>query len=133
MLLVKFKYTFSFLLLLLSGILSAQHQNLPYDKWIDQLSVKTDLKTVNLFSVRDQLFGLDTMDCLFALRELGRRGSMHQNKRFNIRFNFLQLSMGHCYSSNPEEFNPLESSKEALRLAYELEDEFLIALANKNV
>ena len=104
----------TYVLLLLTGILSAQHQTLPYNKWIDLLSVKTDLKTANLFKVRDELISLDSLTCIAALEELGKRGAMHQHTRFKIRYNFLKIHSKTCITSSADDYSLLELAKEAL-------------------
>ena len=120
------------LLLLFLSIHSAgysQEIDLPIEEWVSKLSVKKDIKTVQLRSVSSVIAQLDSVQSCRATDMLNEK-IPEQSIRYKIRLNLLKAHLSYYYKC-PGIGNILDLLKEALRLAYKIEDEMLIAEVNQ--
>lgn len=101
--------------------------------WIKKnLSATSDNDFTKFSQVSDTLRNLDSMTrCkIFDILDAHDPGS---KKRFHIRYLFIKASFSISKYTCPSFGNGLEMAKGALRLSYELEDPYLVAMGNRRV
>lgn len=133
----RMPWIFLFLLLGLPYCAHSQQGAFPIEKWVNTLSVKADPDMINFSVVKDALCALDSINRCRAIQEMHAR-SASANARCRIRFYFIRNALSKelhaCREKTCPEVNwNIEETKEMLRLAYEIEDPYLIALGNKMI
>jgi len=104
-----------------------QDSPLLMDQWIKDIAVNHDARLTKLYAVYEQVTQLDSADKCLALSRLQKEGP-NNNKRFTIK---LDLLKDWCFEWNPvcDDGRTLEEIlKEGFQLAYEIEDDYLIAV-----
>ncbi|MDQ3018182.1 MAG: tetratricopeptide repeat protein, partial [Bacteroidota bacterium] len=121
---------FSFWITLVSwsGNIMGQSDTLPYDKWIEYLSVKSDLHSENFLRVYKDFQSIPKEQICEVLSILKSKDSPG-NPRRTIRImtieginRLTEINILECPGTEPD----LQVLQEALNMAYELEDEILI-------
>jgi len=102
---------------------------LPMDQWIEALSLKHDVRLTRFYEVFQQFVNLDSTTRCLALSRLQTEGPK-KNKRYTIKVILLK---DRYYDWDPicgDSLTLEETLKEGFKLAYEVEDEYLITLMN---
>ncbi len=119
-----------YLYLFISYTSYGQDKQLPIDQWIKVLCLKHDIRFTQLYKVCAQVAGLDSTTKCLALSRLKKEGPQ-KNKRYTIKLDLLKRS---CFDWTPVCDDPRtleEILSEAFKLAYEIEDDYLIAMVNQ--
>jgi len=105
-----------------------QTEQYPIDKWVKALSAKNDLRFVHFYEVVDDFKAIPkAMQCQ-AIKKIEEEGPT-RNKKFKLKYNYLKGYLDSEYNICAD-VSAEDVLKEALREAYELEDEVLIAELN---
>ena len=115
--------------LLISYTAFGQEKELHIDQWIKDLSVKHDVRLAKFSTVYEQVARLDSTNKCLAFSRLQNEGPKN-HKRYIIK---LALLKDRCYEWDPvcDDKQTIEDIlEEGFKLAYEIEDEYLIALMN---
>ena len=131
---IRMQFDFFKLFIFISCFLigDAAFSQIPMDKvenWADRLADKNDFDGVDIIGLIREIKTLDTALWCDAVAAIEEHGS--SKLRFRIRLNLLKsyFSFGNLPCSRL--FDAVALCKEALKLAYQLEDPYLIAVANR--
>src|SRR5687767_13383816 len=120
------------LLIIHSGLAgNTQDQAFPLKDWIRKLSVKNDIRLMQLTSVAREILKSDSSYCkaFSALEEKAPK----RNKRIQSRIKLLQANFSTEYGACPG-WSPTDVLfNQGLELAYEMDDQFLIAIFNEGL
>src|SRR5688500_13133704 len=128
---IPFKWMICLLIIHAGFVGNAQDQAFPLKEWSRKLSVKNDIRLVQLTSVAREILKFDSTYCkaLSALEEMAPK----RNKRIQSRLALLKANFstqyGACSGWSPTDV----LFKQGLELAYELDDQFMIAIFNEGL
>jgi tetratricopeptide (TPR) repeat protein len=110
----------------------AQVDELPYDEWIEALSARHDPNFDNFKKVLFTLEAIDSSLRCKAVNELVHRPT-DGNPYVTIRLSLLRSHFSHYTFSCDKDARDLRYMQDVLRLAYTVEDPYLIAQSNKMI
>ena len=117
---------------LLAGI-GASQDNTDRINWIKKnLSASSDNNLIQFSQVADTLRRLDSITRCEIFQTLDQY-DLKSKKKFHIRYLYMKASFSISKYSCPNLGNGVEMAKEALRLAYELEDPYLVEMGNRKL
>lgn len=126
--------TFRLVLLSICSLLwlktEGQQDSIPMDEWISVLSAKKDFRLEKLTAISQQLLAMDSIS---RCREITKLEAISQkrNKRLAIKLDLIKSELALNNKRCPgQPFNEA-ILKEGLQLAYETEDDYLIAVMNE--
>ena len=119
------------LFLFLSPTTYGQANQYPIDKWVKALSIKKDSRFIRFYEVVDDFKVIPKEIQCHALEMIEKEGPS-RNEGFSIKYNYLKGYLDSEYSICAD-VSAEDVLKEALRMAYEFEDDILIAELNEYI
>ena len=127
-----YRYIFPVIICLLACTCPGQ-DNSDIANWIkENLSAPSDIELVKLSQVSETLRGLDSVDRCEIFKILDSY-DLVSKQRFHFKYLSIKASFSISKFACPDLGNGLEMAREALRLAYELEDPSLIIFGNRKL
>jgi tetratricopeptide (TPR) repeat protein len=107
-----------------------QQDTLPIDEWISKLSAKKDFRFEKFASVNQQIAKLDSTNRCWVITAMESHGPK-LNKRFLLKLDLIKANLSVEANLCSANISAESLEKEGLQKAYEVEDEYLIAVMHQ--